>query len=70
VQGFTPDGKSVVLTSDRKWKGYRGGRVSTISLFDTQTHAVDKVFQPQGHANDADPNYSPSQSTMKHGGNS
>jgi tricorn protease len=105
VQGFTPDGRGVLLTSARnvfttrftqlftvpvtggmetplpipnaargaispdakyvaynplaaafqEWKGYRGGRVQTINVFDVRTHAVEKVPQPAGRANDADP---------------
>ncbi|HVD93378.1 MAG TPA: PDZ domain-containing protein [Vicinamibacterales bacterium] len=38
-----------------EWKRYRGGRVSTVNVFDVQTHAVEAVAQPQTRANDADP---------------
>jgi tricorn protease len=38
-----------------QWKHYRGGQVSTINLFDLQSHAVEKVEQPAGRANDVDP---------------
>ena len=38
-----------------QWKHYRGGQVSTISIFDVQTKAVQKVPQPETRANDVDP---------------
>jgi tricorn protease len=38
-----------------EWKRYRGGRVTTISVFDVQTQAVENVAQPPARANDADP---------------
>jgi len=38
-----------------QWKHYRGGQVSTISIFDLQTKAVQKVTQPETRANDVDP---------------
>ncbi len=105
VQGFTPDGKSVLFTSPRaafnnrhtqlytvpveggletplpipyanraayspdgrtlaynpnvpahlQWKRYRGGEVSKLWLFDVASSAIDRVPQPAGRCNDADP---------------
>lgn len=56
---YSPDGRTIAYNplapAFLEWKGYRGGRVSTISLFDVQGHAVEKVAQPAGRANDADP---------------
>ncbi len=56
---YAPDGKTIAYNplapAFTEWKSYRGGRVSTISLFDAQTHAVEKIAQPEGRANDADP---------------
>ena len=38
-----------------QWKHYRGGQVSTISIFDVQSKAVQKIAQPESRANDVDP---------------
>ena len=38
-----------------QWKRYRGGSVSTITLYDPKTHATEKVAQPPARANDVDP---------------
>jgi tricorn protease len=38
-----------------QWKHYRGGQVSTISIFDVQSKAVQKIAQPASRANDVDP---------------
>jgi tricorn protease len=38
-----------------QWKRYRGGTVSTVRLYDTATHAIEKVPQPDSRANDAGP---------------
>jgi tricorn protease len=56
---YSPDAKYVAYNplsaAFAEWKAYRGGRVSTISVFDVQSHAVEKVPQPESRANDADP---------------
>src|SRR4051812_518428 len=56
---YSPDGRTIAYNPLSppflEWKGYRGGQVSTISLFDVQTHAVEKIGQPASRANDADP---------------
>src|SRR4051812_20076087 len=56
---YAPDARTIAYNplsaAFLEWKGYRGGRVTTINLFDVQSHAVEKVPQPEGRANDADP---------------
>jgi tricorn protease len=56
---YSPDGRRIAYNplgpAFLQWKRYRGGRVSTISVFDVQTHAVEKIAQPESRANDADP---------------
>ena len=56
---YSPDGKQIAYNplSPRflEWKRYRGGAVSQIYLYDVATHAVEKIAQPAGRANDADP---------------
>jgi tricorn protease len=56
---FSPDGKRVAYNplSPRflQWKRYRGGAVSQVWIYDAASHAVEKIAQPSGRANDADP---------------
>ena len=56
---YSPDARSIaynpIAPAFMEWKGYRGGRVSTVNLYDVQTHAVERIPQPEGRANDADP---------------
>ena len=56
---YSTDGRRIAYTplspAFAEWKRYRGGRVSTINVFDVQTHAVEAVAQPATRANDADP---------------
>ena len=56
---YSPDGRRIAYNplppAFAEWKRYRGGRVSTINVFDVQTHAVEAVAQPATRANDADP---------------
>jgi tricorn protease len=56
---FSPDGKRVAYNPFAarflQWKGYRGGTVSQVWLYDCATHAVEKVPQPASRANDAGP---------------
>jgi tricorn protease len=40
-----------------QWKHYRGGTVSTISIYRTSDHAVEHVPQPPGRSNDVDPRW-------------
>jgi len=58
---YSPDGKHIAYNplSPRflQWKRYRGGAVSQIFLYDVATHAVEKVAQPAGRSNDADPSW-------------
>jgi tricorn protease len=58
---FSPDGTHVAYNplSPRflQWKRYRGGAVSQIWIYDVATHAVEKIAQPAGRANDADPSW-------------
>ena len=56
---FSPDAKRIAYNPIGKrfeqWKWYRGGTVSTITLYTTGTHATEKIPQPAERANDADP---------------
>ncbi|MBX3746672.1 MAG: PD40 domain-containing protein [Verrucomicrobiae bacterium] len=56
---IAPDGRTIAYVPlaepFRQWKHYRGGRTSRILLFDTTTHEVEQVPQPQGRCNDTDP---------------
>ena len=56
---YSPDGKRIAYNplSPRflQWKRYRGGTVSQVWLYDTSTHAIEKVPQPSARANDAGP---------------
>jgi tricorn protease len=56
---IAPDGATIAYLplseAFDQWKNYRGGRTSRILLFDTKTHAVEQVPQPEGRCNDTDP---------------
>lgn len=56
---FSPDGKRIAYNplpdAFTQWKNYRGGRVSTISLYDLGDRSLEKLPQPEGRANDAGP---------------
>jgi tricorn protease len=56
---YSPDGKRMAYNPIgprfQQWKWYRGGTVSTITLYTTGSHATEKVPQPPERANDADP---------------
>ncbi len=56
---YSPDGRKIAYNPlgppYLQWKHYRGGQVSTISIYDVQSHQTEKVPQPDGRANDADP---------------
>ncbi len=56
---YSPDGNRIAYNplSPRflQWKRYRGGAVSQVWLYDTATHAIEKVPQPASRANDAGP---------------
>ena len=55
---FSPDGRHIaynpISTAFDEWKHYRGGRTSTIWIYDVATHAVEKIPQPAGRSNDVD----------------
>ena len=38
-----------------QWKSYRGGTASQLWLYNTRGHAIEKIPQPAGRANDVDP---------------
>jgi tricorn protease len=56
---YAPDGKQLAYNplspAHLQWKNYRGGTVSKIHLYRASDHAVEKVPQPAGRANDVDP---------------
>ncbi|MGH9311599.1 MAG: S41 family peptidase [Vicinamibacterales bacterium] len=56
---WSPDGRRIAYNplgpAFLQWKLYRGGRVSRIWLYSTGNHATEKIAQPGGRANDADP---------------
>src|SRR5262245_18578921 len=56
---FSPDGRKIAYNplSPRflQWKRYRRGAVSQAFLYDVASHAVEKIPQPPGRVNDADP---------------
>jgi tricorn protease len=56
---YSPDGKRIAYNplSPRflQWKRYRGGTVSQVWLYDSATHAIEKIPQPQTRVNDAGP---------------
>src|SRR6202162_3545127 len=58
---YSPEGKRIAYNplSPRflQWKRYRGGAVSQVWIYDVATHAVEKVPQPEGRANDASPSW-------------
>lgn len=56
---FSPDGKKIAYNpladAFLQWKNYRGGQVSTIIIYDRESHSIDKIPQPEGRANDVGP---------------
>ena len=56
---YSPDGSRIaynpLYAAFGEWKHYRGGTVSTISIFKLSDNSVEKIPQPQGRCNDADP---------------
>jgi tricorn protease len=56
---YSPDGKRIAYNplSPRflQWKRYRGGTVSQVWLYDSATHAIEKIPQPATRVNDAGP---------------
>jgi tricorn protease len=56
---YSPDGRRIAYDPlgppFLQWKRYRGGQVSTVVIFDTQSYATEKIAQPATRANDVDP---------------
>jgi len=56
---YSPDGTRIAYNplyeAFNQWKHYRGGTVSTISIFKTADNSVEKIPQPQERCNDTDP---------------
>ncbi len=56
---LSPDGTRIAYNplypAFNQWKHYRGGTVSTISIFKFSDRSEDKIPQPEGRCNDADP---------------
>ena len=55
---YSSDGMRIVYNplaqAFLQWKSYRGGTHSVLYLYDTRTHAVEKIPQPASRANDVD----------------
>jgi tricorn protease len=56
---YSPDGARIAYNplydAFTQWKHYRGGTVSTISIFRLSDNSVEKIPQPQERSNDTDP---------------
>ncbi len=56
---YSPDGTRIAYNPlpqvFNEWKHYRGGEVSTISLFNTKDYSVERIPQPKEKSNDIDP---------------
>jgi tricorn protease len=56
---YSADGRYIAYNpvgpAYRQWKRYRGGSVSKIWIFDTQTKEIERIPQPAGRSNDAAP---------------
>lgn len=56
---YSPDGQHIAYNPIGprylQWKQYRGGTASQLWLYDTRTHGIEKIPQPQSRANDTDP---------------
>ncbi len=56
---YSPDGSRLAYNplyqAFTQWKNYRGGTVSTISIFRFSDNSVEKIPQPAGRCNDTDP---------------
>jgi len=59
VATYSPDGTRMAYNPlgprFEQWKWYRGGTVSTITLYTSGSHATEMIAQPPTRANDADP---------------
>ena len=55
---YSPDARRIAYNPlaprFEQWKQYRGGTVSRIWLYDTSSHAIEKIPQPPSRANDVD----------------
>jgi tricorn protease len=56
---YSPDGSRIAYNplyeAFTQWKNYRGGTVSTISIYRLSDNSVEKLPQPEGRCNDAKP---------------
>jgi len=56
---YSPDGSRMAYTplneAFNQWKHYRGGTVSTISIFSFSNNSTERIPQPEGRCNDTDP---------------
>ena len=55
---YSPDGRRIaynpIAPRFNQWKQYRGGTVSRIWLYETGSHAIEKIPQPATRSNDVD----------------
>ena len=58
---YSPDGSRIAYNplnpAHLQWKRYRGGSVGVITLYDTRTHATERIAQPPTRANVVDPQW-------------
>ncbi len=56
---YSPDGSRIaynpIAGRYQQWKDYRGGTIQRLWLYDTKSHAIEKVPQPKEGSNDTDP---------------
>lgn len=56
---YSPDGAKLAYNplseAFTQWKHYRGGRNSTVWIYQFSDHAIEKILQPPGRCNDTDP---------------
>jgi tricorn protease len=58
---YSPDGAFIAYNPNRdvtqQWKHYRGGTNGRIWIFNTKTHDIVEIPQPEGRCNDFDPSW-------------
>ncbi len=61
LASYSDDNKHIAYTPNgavfTQWKNYRGGTMSKIWIYDTQTHKVEEVPRPESGSNDSSPQW-------------